>query len=218
MMDLVQLHTFEPTSAEQVLSLLRARVNEAWFSPWARLSVAVSDVWRPADLWTGGIERQVWTVSVTGDDGLTTDGLSALADVNTMGRRHAPLTLAEVVAPALGAALVVVHSDPGRSAYVAVYREGRLRFSLRLDDARLVARCDGERVIVETPPRLVAEQDRAGVVVEGLRRFLTELPPLEGADRLCLVDHLAELADAPASVAEHRVDAGLQSLRPAASQ
>lgn len=218
MMDLVHLLTFEPANAERVLSALRARVDDAWFAPWARLRVEVAGPWRPADTWVGGLERPVWTVTVSGDEGLTTEGLAALAELNTMARRHAPATLAEAVAPDLGAALVVVHSDPGRSAYVGLYREGRVRFSLRLDDGRVVARCDGQRVVVESPPRHLPEGDRAGVVIEGLRRFFTEMPVLEGADRLCLVDVLAELATAPASVAEHRVDLGLEALRPAASQ
>lgn len=199
-MDLVQLHTFEPLSAELLLRELRARVDLRWLHRWAALDVSIAGPWRPVDVWPGSLERLVWSATFTYPEGafFTPEGEGLAGGLASLGRRQAPVHPAEIVAGAFGAALVIWHSDPGRSAYTSVWRERRLRWSLRLDDAARVVRCDGERVIVEAPPRHLPEGDRAGVLLAGWQRFLGEPLPVEGPARLTFADTLEALtADSP---------------------
>lgn len=194
-MDLVQLHTFEPLTADRLVRELRARVDLRWLPRWAALDAAIHGPWRPAEHWPGALERLVWTASFSYPEGgfFTAEGEGAAAAIGTLGKRQAPVHPAEMVAGAFGAALVLWHSDPGRSAYAAIWRERRLRWSLRLDDRARSVRCDGERVIVEEPPRHLPEQDRAGVLLAGWERFLGERLHVEGAERLTFVDTLDAL-------------------------
>ncbi len=215
MMDLVQLHALEPLGAPALVAELRRRVDERWLARWGRVVVSVTGPWRPADLWAGGIERLVWTASFSGDPGLSTEGRDALEAANSVSRRNGVASFAELLAPSLAGALVLTHSDAARSAYVASYRERRFRWSLRLDDGRLLSRCDGERVMVDAPPRFVAEVDRTGVLLAGFARFFGEALPVEGADRLVFVDTLASLA--PESEATLRRDSAVEDLRRAAT-
>lgn len=197
-MDLVQLHTLEPLSAGRLLRELQPRLERRWLQPWAALAVSVAGPWRPADVWQGAIERLVWTASFTYPEGgfFTPEGEMSAGSLGTLARRQAPVHPAEIVAGAFASALVVWHSDAGRSAYAAVWRERRLRWSLRLDDGRGLVRCDGERVVVESPPRHLPELDRTGVLLGGWQRFLGEPLPVEGTERLLLVDSLAGLTHA----------------------
>lgn len=194
-MDLVQLHTLEPLSVAVLARELRARIDVRWLERWAVLSADIVGPWRPADVWPGGLERLVWSATFHYPDGgfFTSAGEVAASGVGTLGKRHAPVHPAEIVAGAFGGALVLWHSDPGRSAYASIWRERRLRWSLRLDAGERLVRCDGERVIVESPPRHLPEGDRAGVLLAGWERLLGERLDLEGGERLTLVDTLGSL-------------------------
>ncbi|GDX80159.1 hypothetical protein LBMAG42_19700 [Deltaproteobacteria bacterium] len=214
-MDLVQLHTLEPLSAARLSRELASRVDERWLQPWATLDVAVSGPWRPADVWPGRLERLVWTATFVYPEGgfFTPEGELSAGALGTLARRQAPIHPAELVAGAFASALVVWHSDAGRSAYAAVWRERRLRWSLRLDESRGLVRCDGEKVISESPPRHLPEQDRTGVLLAGWQRLLGEPLPLEGHDRLLFVDTLAALTgDADPEQLYGRERAGVRAV------
>jgi hypothetical protein len=195
MNDLVQLHTFEPQSVGLLERELRARVDPRWLERWAALDVALSGPWRPADRWPGAAERLVWTSTFRLPEGrlFSTDGEREAAGTNGIGRRQVPATAAELLAPAFGAALALWHSDAGQSVVASLWRDRRLRHSLRVDSGVRAVRCDGERVIVEAPPRHLPEIDRAGVLLAAWARFLGEPLPLDGADRFFFADALAEL-------------------------
>ncbi|MSQ01267.1 MAG: hypothetical protein EXR71_05140 [Myxococcales bacterium] len=201
MNDLVQLHTCEPIDAERLVRELRPRIDPQWLHRWARLSVAVTGPWRPADVWAGGLERLVWSATFSYPDGgfFTEAGERAAGERNGLARRQAPIHPAEILGPAFSAALVLWHSDAGRTTCASVWRERHLRWSLRLDDGQRLARCDGERVVIEAPPRHLPEVDRVGVLLGGWTRLLGEFPRIEGRDRLMFVDTLEALtAEAPA--------------------
>lgn len=195
MNDLVQLHTFEPQRYGDLKRALRARVDDRWLHPWAALDVAIAGPWRPAEIWRGAPERLVWTSTFTLPEGglFTADGEQAAALIGTLGRRQAPVTPAELLAPAFAAGLAIWHSDAGQSVFVSLWRDRRLRHSLRLEPGVQVVRCDGERVVVEAPPRHLPEVDRAGVLLGAWSRFLGEPLPVEGMDRIVFADTLAEL-------------------------
>lgn len=195
MTDLVQLHTFEPQRYTDLQRALRARLDVRWLHPWAALNVSIAGPWRPAELWPGAPERLVWTSTFSLPEGglLTADGELAAAEVGTLGRRHAPITPAEFLAPTFGAGLAIWHSDAGRSVFVSLWRDRRLRHSLRLEPGVQVVRCDGERVMIEAPPRHLPEVDRAGVLLGAWARFLGEDLPVEGVQRLLFADTLADL-------------------------
>lgn len=193
-MGLCQLHSFEPLDAEFLASRLADRLDANWVDRRAVIEVVVGPIWRPIDLWPGGLIRPVWTAEINVEGPLWTPGAeSEAASLASLGKRQAPVTLVELCADSLGAALVLAFSDATRSVYASVWRERRVAWSLRLDDSVISARCDGERVIVESPPRALPEVDRVGVLCAGLHRFLTEFPVLEGESRLLLPDILAGL-------------------------
>ena len=195
-MPLGQLHSFEPLDGDTLATRASERLDARWLDRHALLRVSVTGPWRPCDVWSGALVRPVWTANFAGDLPFwAPGGESAAASLATLSKRHAPVSIAELCADSVGGALVVVYSDATRSAYASVWRDRRFRWSLRLDDGVLIARCDGERVIVEAPPRHVHEVDRVGVLLAGLQRFLTEMPTIEGADRLLLPDVLQALDD-----------------------
>ena len=84
-----------------------------------------------------------------------------------------------------------LHSDAARLAYVAVYRQRHLAWSLSLEDGVRAVRCDGQVVVVSEPVRWLPEEDRVGVLIAGLGQWLREPLVLEGPDRLEFPDLLA---------------------------
>jgi len=200
MADLVQLHTCEPITAGRLRQVLAERIDPRWCHRWARVEVAIAGPWRPADVWHEGPERLLWTASFRFPDGgfFTADGEAEAGRVSGLTRRQAPVHPAELVAGSVGAALVVWHSDAAQTVCVSVWRERQLRWSLRVDRRERLVRCDGQKVVVEAPPRHLPEGDRTGVILTGFRRLCGEFPEIEGAERLVLVDTLESLtADAP---------------------
>ena len=106
-------------------------------------------------------------------------------------RRPSPVHPAEELVARAGQGLFLLHSDAARLAYVAVYRERRLAWSLLLqDDARLV-RCDGQVVRISEPPRFVPEGDRMGVLHAGLEQWLRAPVPLDEEARYLLAEELS---------------------------
>lgn len=195
-MELGQLFSFEPLDADSLAARIADRIDPTWLDRTAFMRISVSEQWRPCDVWEGGLLRPIWTATFSADVPFWSPGGElAASQLCTLSKRQAPVNLAELCADMVGAALVVVYADATRSAYASVWRDRRFRWSLRLDDAVLLARCDGDRVIVEAPPRHIHETDRVGVVMAGLQRFLTEMPALEGVDRLLLPDVLRSLGE-----------------------
>lgn len=196
-MEIGQLHVMEPLDADRVEAGLRERLGGGLL-PYAALGVSIAGPWRPADVWPGAGERLCWTASfdIPGDALLTDEAASVLA-AGSIARRHAPLHPAELIAPAFASALVLVHSDAARLAYVAVYRERHLRMSLMLHDSVRLVRCDGTAVVVQAPPRSFPERDRAGVLLAGLHSWLREPIFVDAEERMFLADQLAALAEAP---------------------
>jgi hypothetical protein len=124
----------------------------------------------------------------------TDDALARHARTSA-GRRHAPAHPAESLAAELGSALVLQHSDAGRSAWASVWADRRLRWSVLLEDGKRVVRCDGHAVVVESPPRIVPEGDRAGVLLAGWDRLLHEPLVVGDDERLWFADELGAIAD-----------------------
>lgn len=197
-MEFSQLHVMEPVGVERARAGLRERLAGA-ITAHAELGVSRSAPWRPADLWEGCAERLIWSVGFEiPDDALLTEAGAAALARGSISRRHAPVHPAELLAPLFPAALVVVHSDAAKFAYVAVYRERQLRMSLMIQDGVRLVRCDGEAVVVHAPPRIFPEGDRAGVLLAGVQCFLRETIHLESEDRMFLADVLGGLTvDAP---------------------
>lgn len=195
-MELAQIHSHDPIAPDDVRRVLRELLPPALLNPWGALGVAMVGPWRPADLWPGAPEILVWTTAFhIPEDGLLNDeGLRRLG-AGIIGRRGAPVHPAEHVVGRLGGGLVLMHSDAGRYAYSAVYRERHLRFSLMLIVGERSVRCDGQEVIVESPPRAIPEQDRAGVLLAGLERWFFAPLPFGTRDRMFLADSLAQLTD-----------------------
>ena len=206
-MELEQVHTMSPLADSALDAIVRAVL--AGLSPddprrplhrKAALDARVTGPWRPADVWAGALERLVWTASFdtpTGafftadaEESLAASRMTALVD-----RRGAPVLVAEVVAAHLGEGLVVYSSDAARAAYVSVWRERKLRWSLYLEHGVRTVRCDGDPVFVEAPPRDLPEGDRTGVVLAGLRNWLREPLDLDPTDALFVLDRLGELGD-----------------------
>lgn len=193
-MEFAQFHSFEPRTVDSVTADLRRTIAPAHLRPRGDLGVVVVGPWRPADLWAESIERLVWSVGIESRGGpiLSDAGEAALADAG-LARRHAPLHPIEALAVRAGDGLVVIHSDAAHLAYVAVYRQRRLSFSLMLQDRVRLVRCDGQVVQVAAPPRFVPEGDRAGVLLAGLYQWLREPVTLDDRDRLTLADTLGQL-------------------------
>jgi hypothetical protein len=203
-MELVQVHLMRPIDAEDVAVALRATVSAAahraprgLLHRRGELDVAVTGPWRPADRWPGTLERAVWTATFTLPTGawLAAEVEDVIGSAPSFARRHVGATTAEIVAIAFGEGLVLTFSDAGQRAYAAVYRERRLAWSLLYDDRQRVVRCDGQVVVVEAPPRAFPEQDRAGVLLAGLRQWLREPVEAEGEARMFLPDLLAGITD-----------------------
>jgi hypothetical protein len=192
--DLVQLHSCEPLDIERFVALFSARFSMDDLQRDAELVLAVTGPWRPAELWPLAPERCLWTLTLLeGRECFTGSGTARAGRVGGMERRQAVVTPLEAVADGLSGGLILVHSDAGRSAYAAVWRERHLRHSLRLDDGRVCVRCDGQAVIVESPPKHLPEGDRTGVLLDGLSRLVGERVEVEPADRFVVPDVLAEL-------------------------
>jgi hypothetical protein len=193
-MEFAQYHGFQPKSIRGITADLHAALRPGYLHRRASLGVVARGPWRPADLWEGALERLVWTVGIESAGGplLSEAGETELGR-SGLARRKAPIHPVELLAQRAGEGLVLVHSDAAQLAYVAVYRERHLSWSLLLQDRVRLVRCDGQVVLVDEPPRYIAEVDRAGVLLAGLRQWLRE--PVEIADtgRLTLADTLAEL-------------------------
>lgn len=195
MSELAQVLSLVPLDLGSVVPALGDALPPGSCLPWGRLRLGVSEPWRPSDRWPGAPEVVATTLAVAdpGDPPWTDDAAAILAERLGIARRRAPLTAAEVIAHALGDALVLVHSDATPEAYVALYRERRLRFSLHRREPRWLARCDGQVVIVDDDAPTFAEGDRAGVLLAGLGRWLGTPLALSPEARLFLPDALAEL-------------------------
>lgn len=196
-MELVHYHSLAPLTVDLVAARLHEVLAPGLLHRRATLGVAVHGPWRPADVWDGAVERLVWTVSVENPGGalLTARGEEVLGD-RGITRRQAPVTAAELLARRFGDGLVLVHSDPARLAYAAVYRERHLAWSLMLIDRARLVRCDGEVVVVEEPPRRFPEEDRAGVLLAGLQHWLREPVEVDPEGRILLADTLGALPEA----------------------
>ena len=192
-MELAQYHSFEPQTAAGVTAGLRAVLAPGWLHPRAELGVSVHGPWRPADRWPGALERLVWTVDLASRGPLLSERGEAGLGRSGPERRKSPAHPVEALAQRTGEGLVVVFSDASAVAYVAVYRQRRLAWSLLLQDRVRLVRCDGEVVQVAEPPRFVAEGDRTGVLLAGLQQFLREPVPLRDDERYTLADTLAAL-------------------------
>lgn len=195
-MELAQIHSHDPIDAGAVRRVLRELLPSNLLNPWGALGVVSVGPWRPADIWPGAPEMLLWTTAfeLPGDSLLNDEGVRRFG-AGIIGRRGAPVHPAEHVVGRLGAGLVLLHSDAGRYAYTAIYRERHLRFSLMLIDGERSVRCDGQEVIVESPPKSFPEQDRAGVLIAGLERWMFEPLPLGARDRMFLADTLAQLTE-----------------------
>ncbi len=194
-MELAQYHGFLPQTRDGVSEALRRALRPGWLHPRAELGITVSGAWRPADRWAGALERLVWSVGLDagGSPLLSSAGEAALGAIG-LARRQAPLHPVELLAQRAGEGLVLIHSDATRLAYVAVYRQRHLAWSLLLQDQVRLVRCDGEVVVVDAPPRFVPEGDRAGVLLAGWGRWLGEPPVIDDAERYVLADSLALLS------------------------
>jgi hypothetical protein len=201
-MELAQVHTMMPLTTPGVLGTLRSVIPERALHPRARLGLSIAGPWRPADLFPGAIERLAWTASfeVPGGQLFTDEGAASLGRHGIL-RRHGPVHPAELFARAFGDAAVVLFSDATRLAYVAVYRERHLRWSLQLEDRVRIVRCDGHGVTVEEPPVNVPEGDRTGVLLAGLYQWLREPIEVDAVDRYLLVEMLGAITGAPEWVA-----------------
>jgi hypothetical protein len=197
-MELAQLHAFERRTVDTVEAELRQALPAASLHRRAALGVVVHGPWRPADLWPGALERLVWTVALEsgGRPVLSAAGEAALAGQG-IARRHAPIHPVEALALRAGEGLVLVHSDAARLAYVAVYRQRRLAWSLMLHDDERLVRCDGQVVQVAQPPGWFPEGDRTGVLLAGLQQWLRDPFALEEGDRFILPDLLGQLTEVP---------------------
>lgn len=184
----------EPFDADGVRRALRGLVRASDLHRRASLRVTVDGPWRPADRWPGALERLVWTARFDSPSGaFFTDRAAEGPPLRALVRREAPLHPAELVLKAMGDGLVLHWSDAARLAYVAVYRQRQLRWSLLLEDRVRLLRCDGELVTVERPPRWVAEGDRVGVLLAGWAAWLREPLDLPGEARFTFPDELGAL-------------------------
>lgn len=192
-MEFAQLHTARPQSLEAIEADLRGVIPAAAIHPRGALGVALLGPWRPADVWCGGLERVTWTVGLEASEPLLSmSGIDRLGREGAL-RRHAPVHPVENLARRQGEGLVMLYSDAARLAYVAVYRERHLTWSLMLQDNVRLVRCDGEVVLREAPPKWVAEGDRTGVLLAGLQHWLREPIEVPPEDRFTFPDTLGAL-------------------------
>lgn len=190
-MELVQVHRMAPLEAEDLRRVLRGLVRPAELHRRASLAVAVEGPWRPADRWPRAIERLVWTARVRLPSGaFFAEPAAASRVLGALARREAPLHPAEVALRALGDGMVLHWSDLARLAYVAIYRERQLRWSLLLEDRVRLVRCDGDQVMVDRAPRWVPEGDRVGVLLAGWATWLGEPLGLRDDARFTFPDDL----------------------------
>jgi hypothetical protein len=218
--ELAQVLSFVPLDLGAAVSALHDALPPGSCLPWGRLRLGVCDPWRPCDRWSGAPETWAHAIVVAdpGDPPWTDEAAAALAERLGIARRRAPLTAAEVIAHAHGDALVVVHADATPEAYVALYRERRLRFSLHRREPGWLARCDGHVVSIDDRAETFAEGDRAGVLLAGLCRWLATPIELSPEERLFLPETLADLGPRFREIlyGGEFVDARPRSLRSAA--
>jgi hypothetical protein len=192
-MEFAQFHSFERKSVEGVTAELRAILAPGWLHPRAEVGVAVHGPWRPADRWPDALERLVWTVGVESRGPILSARGEAGVVRGGIERRKAPAHPVEALAERAGDGLVLVHSDATCLAYVAVYRQRKLAWSLLLQDRVRLVRCDGQVVQVAEPPRFVPEGDRVGVLLAGLQQWLREPVSIPDEERYTLADDLGAL-------------------------
>ncbi len=184
----------EPLGHADVRGVLERSLGAGELHPRGRVEFALGVDWSPATVWSGAIERRSWSVGfrVLRGAWLSRDAEERLgAELGGRG----PVTPAEVLARAVGGGLVVAFSDAQRMAYVAVYRERRMQWSLMLHDGGALVRALGRDVQTHAPPpRVFAEGDRLGVLEAGLQQWLREPLPLHDAEaRLLLPETLDAL-------------------------
>lgn len=212
-MELAQVHSLMPLSVADVDRRLRAAIPGAAFHRRAALAVAVAGPWRPSEVFPGAVERLAHTARFDTPGGTPfTDEGAASVGRKTILRRHAPVHPGEIYLQSLGEGLFTWFSDAHRIAYVAVYRERHLRWSLLLEDRVRLVRCDGERVMIQAPPEEVPEGDRTGVLLAGLHQWLREPLEVDPVDRYQLVEILDALVPEPGT--ELVVDGGWDDVPP----
>lgn len=195
-MEFNQLHSYVPLNLSLVRSALHNLILPEFIDRRGNLRVAVVGPWRPCDFWPGSLERAVWTVCFESPRSMlfSSRGEERLGK-GSVARRLAPLIPSELLARELGNGLVTLFSDGAALCYVLHWRERHLRFSLMLEDRKRIVRCDGVQVECEEPPRFLPEGDRVGLLVEGLRRWMTEPFPLSEEGRIFLPEQLASLVE-----------------------
>jgi len=184
----------EPIAHTHVRGVLERALRAGELHPRGRVEFALGEDWSPAMVWPGAVERRVWSVAfrVVRGAWLTREAEERFAE--ELGGRG-PVTPAEVLARALGGGLVVAFSDAQRMAYVVVYRERRMQWSLMLQDGAALVRALGRDIQTHAPPpRVVPEGDRLGVLEAGLHQWLREPLPLDHAEARLL---LPETLDSP---------------------
>ena len=193
-MEFHAVHSLSPLHHDVVVGWLREVLPWRCLHSRAALGVAVVGPWRPADLWADAPERVVWSVAFdTPGPLLSKEGVIALG-TRGVARRFAPVHPSEWVARRAGDALVLAFSDSGRMSYAATWRERQLRWSLLLEDRVRLVRCDGDQVMVESPPPpAFPEEDRTGVLRAGLCAWLREELTLDAHGLLELPDVLGRI-------------------------
>ncbi len=187
-----------PLSVEDADRRLRGAIPAAALHPRASLAVSATGPWRPADLFPGAIERLAWSLRFDTPDGsvFTEEGAASLGRHGVL-RRHAPVHPGEIYLRSLGEGVFLLLSDAAQLAYVAVYRDRQLRWSLMLEDRVRAVRCDGDTVRITAPPADLPEVDRTGVLLAGLYQWLREPIDVPGASRYIFGELLDALTPDP---------------------
>ncbi|MFN7131034.1 MAG: GPW/gp25 family protein [Myxococcales bacterium] len=68
-MEFAQFHSFERQSTTGISAGLRQILKPGYLHRRADVGVVVTGPWRPADLWSGGLERLVWSVGIDAGGG-----------------------------------------------------------------------------------------------------------------------------------------------------
>ncbi len=98
---------------------------------------------------------------------------------------------AAVLSRRLGGVLALSHRDQPAMAYTADFRQGRCERSIYFVPGERLARYDGRDAIVRDGPiTCLPEQDRAGVLLLALQRFVFETWEVEADERLILPELL----------------------------